>query len=615
MNKLVSKLKLVGQGTVLTRVNSAKSFISHDSGSMTVLALFMMMMIFIASGFAVDVMRFDRERAKLQYALDRAVLAAADLDQDLCPKEVVRDYLSKEGLDQYLVGDPIVTPDICGSQAVTLEGYRRVEAVAQIDIEMHFMKWSGIETIASTAASVAEESIGDVEISLVLDVSGSMRGTKLTNLKKAANDFIDEMTDKSEDGKLSISIIPYSEQVSIPDNLMAQLNTEGSNQFANCIDFQAADFSNTSFNYFNVTDIATGAVVPGPSIPQTLFFTDSGTHDRRATNGFVNDQLICLSNNHNLGSGVSAGQREMTILQKDPILLKQRIDAMEANGWTSIDVGLKWGLALLDDSTRPLISTLSGAGQVPVEFADRPAPNRTADTLKVVVLMTDGANTRQHMVLPPYHDGTSSIWWSASTTTYSFVTEPNNIPNDPDFYWPSIPIYEWDSARGFYWAREVIQPVAYGANPTYRQIRCSAGNSNGCTNFITADQRDRTIDGTDGIVGPLDWPAVWERTSKDAIYDLLRSAYGRNYADNWFANSSVELNQPDKDPRVRSLCADAEQERMVIFSVAFEAPTAAKVLLQDCVTDDGAYYEATGDEIIDVFASIGSTIQNLRLTQ
>ena len=40
-------------------------------------------------------------------------------------------------------------------------------------------------------ASTAEQRVNNVEIVLVLDVSGSMSGTKITNLKSAAAEFVD----------------------------------------------------------------------------------------------------------------------------------------------------------------------------------------------------------------------------------------------------------------------------------------------------------------------------------------------------------------------------------------------------------------------------------------
>ncbi|MDA7967172.1 Tad domain-containing protein, partial [Ruegeria sp.] len=85
MKKFVCKSKTTDPrhtGRVSSRL---RKFASSEDGSMTILVLFLFMTVLYAAGFAVDMMRYDRERVKLQYALDRAVLAAADLDQELCP--------------------------------------------------------------------------------------------------------------------------------------------------------------------------------------------------------------------------------------------------------------------------------------------------------------------------------------------------------------------------------------------------------------------------------------------------------------------------------------------------------------------------------------------------
>jgi Flp pilus assembly protein TadG len=63
----------------------AASFLRSERGTMTILTLSLILILFTVGGFAVDMMRYDHERARLQSSLDRAVLAAADLQQDLCP--------------------------------------------------------------------------------------------------------------------------------------------------------------------------------------------------------------------------------------------------------------------------------------------------------------------------------------------------------------------------------------------------------------------------------------------------------------------------------------------------------------------------------------------------
>jgi len=560
----------------------AGSFVTSERGTMTIFALFMLMIIFAAAGFAVDVMRYDRERARLQYALDRAVLAAADLDQDLCPKDVVIDYLEKEGLDQYLVGEPKVEPNVCGSTAVTIEGYRRVEASAQMDIGMHFMQWWDVDSIASAATSVAEEAIDDVEISLVLDVSGSMNSyNRLTNLKVAAQNFVQEMADKTEDGKLSISIIPYATQVTLPDYLMDELNVQGTNPFGNCINFEDSDFTTTTF------DLA-------KTYERTMHFTHWGDYDRRPSNKLVYSEICETSEN-----------REVMVLQKDPAVLKQKIQSFKAGGNTSIELGLKWGIALLDESFQPLIAKLAG-DDLPAEFARRPHTYASGDAMKVLVLMTDGANTTQYQVNPPYRGGTSNIWWNDDAEVYSFLDVDAG-----NYIWPDIAVLSSVSGKTGKWIRSSRQSHPYG-NGTYRRYKCTSYSGSTCYNV----DYDKHVDlSENGEAVELDWPDVWQSTTRYKIYDMLRDAFGSSYAYDWYYDAVTSTGPSKKDPRAETLCAKAKDQDIIIFSIAFEAPSAGKALLKKCKSDDGAYYEATGDEIVDVFASIGSTIRNLRLTQ
>ncbi len=564
------------------RHGRTSSFWSSESGLMTIMALFFMLIIFTAAGFAVDVMRYDRERARLQYSLDRAVLAAADLDQDLCPSVVIRSYLEKEGLDQYLVGDPVVTPDLCGTSEVTIEGYRRVEATAQMDIGMHFMQWWEVDSITTSVTSVAEEAIDDVEISLVLDVSGSMNSyNRLENLKDAAQNFVQEMVDKTEDGKLSISIVPYATQVALPDYLVDELNVTGGNAFANCINFESSDFSTTTFD-------------TGATYESTLHFTHWGEYDKRPDNDIVYSEICDIEES-----------REVAVLQKDPDTLNAQIENFQAGGNTSIELGLKWGLTLLDESFQPVMANLAGT-EIPAEFATRPSTYASAEAMKVIVLMTDGANTTQYQVNPGYRTGSSDIWWNDDEEIYSYFDADSN-----NFVWEDVPIGEWDSYERWYWARETRQQHAYG-NGTYRVYRCRDYRSGRCRDYDYSRHEDRNEAGS---ATELSWPDVWMTTTRYKIYDMYRDNLGSSFAYDWYYDAVSSVGSSTKNTRARALCDAAKANNVIIFTIAFEAPDAGKTLLQACKSDDGAYYEATGTEIVDVFASIGSSIRNLRLTQ
>ncbi|UAB89928.1 VWA domain-containing protein [Ruegeria sp. SCSIO 43209] len=606
------KFDLKAQFNRLCRENSCsrhlRHFVSSTEGTMTILALFLIVIVFTVAGFAVDVMRYDRERVRLQYALDRAVLAAADLDQELCPRVVVNDYIRKEGFDTNIIKNIKVEPETCTTnddgtvtQVAELEGKRKVEASADMSIETHFMKWSGVDYIDTTATSIAEESIGNVEISLVLDVSGSMRGTKLTNLKSAAEDFIDEMILKSEDGRLSISIVPYSEQVSVPDYLMNALNTIGANERANCIDFQASDYTTTDFNYYDIVDDEGNIITKGDYVPQTLHFKDNGSSDKRFSDTLVTSNTCRLE--------TTTDRREMTVIQNDPDILKGQIQNLVASGWTSIDVGLKWGLTLLDDSIQPLIAQIADSSEIPDSFAIRPAPNKTTDTLKVLVLMTDGENTYQHKVNPPYNDGPSDIYWNEDAETYSIYDEEYDR-----WAWPNVATTVRDSSYRR-WTRDKYQDHAHG-NGTYMRYRCTDYYNGTCYSMDRSQTREDSEGlSTDSDPVELEWPDVWAHTEKYAIRNMLRHAYGWDRGEEFAADSTTEIGPSTKNPNVVDLCEEAEEDNVIIFSIAFEAPYGVKQMLKDCAIKPARYYEATGNQIERVFDSISTSIQNLRLTQ
>lgn len=78
---------------------------------------------------------------------------------------------------------------------------------------MHML---GVNELHSAQAGRAEERRTNVEISLVLDLSGSMNsGLKLPRLKSAAAEFIESMLNEDQGDKVSISVVPYNGQVYI----------------------------------------------------------------------------------------------------------------------------------------------------------------------------------------------------------------------------------------------------------------------------------------------------------------------------------------------------------------------------------------------------------------
>ena len=89
------------------RVDNPEGFLRDERGSFIIFGIAVFMLMCLAGGIAVDTMRYETHRVHVQGTLDRAILAAASLDQDLDPEEVVLDYFTKAGLGHVISQDDI----------------------------------------------------------------------------------------------------------------------------------------------------------------------------------------------------------------------------------------------------------------------------------------------------------------------------------------------------------------------------------------------------------------------------------------------------------------------------------------------------------------------------
>ena len=582
------------------------AFLRDESGSLVIFAVYIFVLMLMVGGIGIDLMRFERDRAKLQYTLDRAVLAAADLDQELEPQAVVEDYFAKSGLGNYL-------STVTVSQGL---GYRTVSASAKSTVQTQFMHMTGVDTLSVPANGTAEESIGDVEISLVLDVSGSMASnSKLTNLKSAAKEFIDTMVNSTEEGSVSMSIVPYATQVSVPESFLDRFNINRLHTYSNCVNFTAGDFYDT-------------AITETEPLEQTMHFDPWNSSDRRPYNQYVSDP-VCES----------AASRETMVMQEDATTLKNFITNFYAEGNTSIDVGMKWGVALLDPEMRPVINDMITDGEVPSNFVNRPNNFNSGDVLKVIVLMTDGQNTAQYYLKDGYggvavedrdwlaynpsedfRTGNSNVYWNPTTQYYSVylgmdIDDENGNGQDDDelFFWPFMS----DSANQY-------QDHPYGGNNTYTETtyeyeyQCESWKKNGsCRSYkkITVEKQNEVTE--DGISTVLTYAELWARTplyanARDNYAPFMGNSAARR---DWYDGVYSYVDSTEKNQRVYDICNAAKDEGVIIFAIGFEAPDSGRTVLRKCASSDAHFYDVQGLEISDAFASIATSIRKLRLTQ
>lgn len=184
------------------RIKCLRAFGQDENGSVIIMTILLLVTMLILGGMAVDFMRYEARRATLQSVSDRAVLAAASLNQTLDSRDVVEDYFTKAGFADALVGTPVVV-DNGNSRTVTVR--------SALDVNTFYLRLAGMDRLTAPARSSATEGVGKVEISLVLDISGSMRfSNRFANMQAAAIAFAEEVLDPANGGTVSLTIIPYA---------------------------------------------------------------------------------------------------------------------------------------------------------------------------------------------------------------------------------------------------------------------------------------------------------------------------------------------------------------------------------------------------------------------
>lgn len=193
------------------------AFWTEEDGSITIYSTMMLVLMLAITGASVDIMYQESVRVELQATLDRAVLAAADLDQQQDPVAVVNDYVAKAGLSESLTS---VTATPVGNDRV-------VSAAADLSLASLFLQISGFQQLPVNVSSVAEERIANVEISLALDISGSMRfNDRIENLRPAATGFVEKVLSEDNQGITTLNLIPFAGQVNPGDEMFAYFRGE-----------------------------------------------------------------------------------------------------------------------------------------------------------------------------------------------------------------------------------------------------------------------------------------------------------------------------------------------------------------------------------------------------
>lgn len=586
-----------GPRLALRLAEAHSRFRRGEEGSMIVFGLFVFIMMLFIAGMAIDVMRFESDRAEMQNTLDRAILAAADQEQTVGATALVQDYYVKAGLS---IENLTVTPESRG-------GFKKVSAENFVTIDTWFMHLLGIRQLDAPAMGTAIEGKGRVEISLALDVSGSMGwcldndnscsspNRRIDALKSAATYFVDDVFDVPQNNlgteaapnyvtilprtrgvkpdQVVLSLMTYAEQANIGPTLGSRFKFSDEHAASHCGDFSSADF-------------LTNTIDPDVTI-RRLPHADVRSARSSSTMGPVD--LECPPETWRFGLAYS----------NDPASLATAINNLGFGGDTAIDIGTKWGVALLDPKASTVVDSLIAGNLVHADLTWAPADYKSGLSQKFLVIMTDGQNTRTVTLNSPFNGKGASPMVKSGTKF--FYHKPgrdtsNVAANKKNDY------YGIFSGSTYRWGNTSEMASAPGANRTYPQLWLEMRAKNftdyfyAGANGLTATQAQTAVISVVGTSTPPDPNGI-------------------------------------KDTRLKNLCAAAKEDGVVVFSINLKKPlnpgapgyvaepdmntdpSSKWNVLQHCASSSSTYYLVTNQaDMKAAFAQIAAAVSDLRLS-
>ena len=553
-------------GLLAQREVARDNLVRGEEGNLTILALCMFVLMAMIGGIAVDLMRYEAMRTSLQNTLDRATLAAASLSQQLDAEDVVTDYFDKAGLADYL-------------RAVTVEeglNYREVNADARAATNPFFLHMIGVEEMDAPGRSKAEQRMTNVEIVLVLDVSGSMAdNNRLTNLKSAANEFVDTVLSSDSEDRISIAVVPFNGQVNLGAALRGRYNAQHQHGVTNvnCVDLPASVYTQTG--------ITTTLGLPMTAHADTFSQTSrvASYIDRAST-----DFAVPVPGNRWCPPSTS---NTVMLPSQNIGALQAKINSLTAIGATSINAGMKWGMTLIDPGSQAVIGHFVDTGVVPPVFDGRPFDYTDPESMKIIVLMTDGDHFTEERVRDKYKsgvtgaNGTHAIYKSPNDGNYSirFITGRPGVSGTREYWvphrseWRSLP---WTNTTNT--GAATLQPITF--QQLWSEVR-------------------------------LDW-VVWQLYARAlGTNDSQRSAQYTT----WLPLLREQTPINTMNAQLQSMCGLAKTNGVTVYGIAFEAPTGGRTQISQCATSSAHYFNAAGLQIRTAFRAIASNISHLRLTQ
>lgn len=329
-----------------------QNYRKDTDGSILPLFAITLLLSIVIAGAGVDYSRAINNREQMAHALDAAALTvAAKLSTSVMTDAEINTAL-QDAFSANIKGMELESSAISNLNHTIDADNGVIEVWSTVSVPTHFMKLggAGLETLDVGVKTEVNYSKFDVELALVLDVTGSMR-RDIDTLQEASMDLLNTLIPEgtsSSDSKVRISVVPYSQGVNLGTYANAVTNGQAWND---CATERAgeAQYSDDAYNY----------IPDNSSLVSTTYF--------------------------GAGTGNCPSGAELLPLTNKRQDIKDTIEDLDDGGGTAGQTGIQWGWYTLSPNWANLWPTASDPGT----YEDD-------EILKFAIIMTDGDNNRYY---------------------------------------------------------------------------------------------------------------------------------------------------------------------------------------------------------------------------
>lgn len=206
-----------------------KRFRSDERGAFLVIFGILAIVLIATSGAVVDYTAIEQARTRAQVALDTAALGlqptiytagVTEASVKTKSEELLMQQLNTSGGEGWAICDAQAIPPCVRVDAVAIDqdaGTLHLEA--SLNIPTAFVSLIGFPSMQAKLVAEAARGSVDLEVSVALDTTGSMSGTKISDLRAATHELIDIIVKDVQTPTYSkLAFVPYSMGVNVGTN-------------------------------------------------------------------------------------------------------------------------------------------------------------------------------------------------------------------------------------------------------------------------------------------------------------------------------------------------------------------------------------------------------------